>query len=414
MKIEKGYFMKKIVSLMLAAILMCMTLTGCFSSMGTININEDGSGTLELYFGVEKEMLKSLSEMEGAETSTIPTDLQEFTYNETVYCGETVKESFKNIDELNSKFTDSLDQDTEEAVDTGSFKFIKNSDNSITLEFSTTPETGNVKSYEQNLAVEADPELAKLVTEKMVMTFTFTFPSNVTQTSGKNNGITIDGSKLVLDVLKMDNAVAQKYVFTTSKTATPTTTTEIPPSNTKFVDVNVGDWYYDAVTAMAEGGLVSGVGNDAFKPNGTLTYAQFCQILARAKNLQTGSSQGGYWAGMAIEQCIDEGYILSRGEISSKNYDVPITREAAISAMFLAKQASLFLPLHNYTPDMIPDFTSISKDYQENILKAYNYGITSGIDEKLTLNPQGLLTRAQVCKLFHNLKWTTPLNDVVV
>lgn len=46
-----------------------------------------------------------------------------------------------------------------------------------------------------------------------------------------------------------------------------------------FIDVNEGDWFFDAVQYAYENGLVSGVSADEFKPYSNLTRAQFAQIL---------------------------------------------------------------------------------------------------------------------------------------
>lgn len=42
------------------------------------------------------------------------------------------------------------------------------------------------------------------------------------------------------------------------------------------------------------------------------------------------------------------------------------------------------------------------------ILKAYNYGVISGVDEKGTCNPGGTLTRGELCQILYNSKLNTP------
>jgi len=170
-----------------------------------------------------------------------------------------------------------------------------------------------------------------------------------------------------------------------------------------FHDVSAESWYYEAVTAMSEAGLVGGMGDGTFAPESTLTYAQFCQIVARAKNLPTGEANG-YWAGKAIQACIDAKYIFSLGALSAANYDAPITREAAVAAMFKTKEGSIEVGTQITSP-MIPDYHTIDSRYRLSIIAAYNSGITSGIDEILTFNPKGLLKRAEVCQLFYNIGW---------
>ena len=49
-----------------------------------------------------------------------------------------------------------------------------------------------------------------------------------------------------------------------------------------FSDVDTGDWYADAVSAMAALGFISGYGDGTFRPNSTLTYEEMVTILASA------------------------------------------------------------------------------------------------------------------------------------
>ena len=51
----------------------------------------------------------------------------------------------------------------------------------------------------------------------------------------------------------------------------------------------------------------------------------------------------------------------------------------------------------------------ISDKYKALILQAYNSGITTGVNEQLKFSPKNKLTRGQVCQLFYNVNWTTPI-----
>ena len=78
--------------------------------------------------------------------------------------------------------------------------------------------------------------------------------------------------------------------------------------------------------------------------------------------------------------------------------------EAAVSAMYLASKSTIENSIFGeISLEDIPDNADISEEYKENVVNAYNFGITKGNDDKLTFNPQGSLTRAQVCQLFYNL-----------
>jgi hypothetical protein len=48
-----------------------------------------------------------------------------------------------------------------------------------------------------------------------------------------------------------------------------------------FVDVAIGDWFYDAVLWASENDIIGGYGNGSFGPNDPLTREQFVVILYR-------------------------------------------------------------------------------------------------------------------------------------
>ena len=397
------------IALMLVMALCCSLLTGCMGTIIDVKVNADGSGTMVLSAGMTKEGLAMMSGIENPEDVDL-TGLTAFTYNGVTYYGEVGTEKFANLDEFNSLLNSEEMEENTNGVDSGNIALIQNSDGSFTLTLIATAETGDTSEMEESAESQAiDPAMVEAMLKEFAIVQSFEFPSEVKQVAGPTGGITIKGNKLTIDLMKLDTVESGevKYVFTTGEVDE----SEVVKQPITFKDVKKGAWYYDAVMAMADGGLVLGVGNDMFNPEGVLTYAQFCQIMARAKFLNTGEKNG-YWAYNAIESCVKAGYIKDRGEITPKNYDVPITREAAVAAMYKGKQAELFLPVNNLTKNDIPDFDKISKDFQEDILNAYRYGITNGMDSNRTFGPNGQLTRAQVCQLFYNLNWTHPLEDV--
>lgn len=396
----------KMLSLMLVMALCCSLLTGCMGAIAEVKVNEDGSGVIKMSAGMTQEALEMMASMDESGESADLSQYTPFEYNGVTYYGAVESAPFASVEEFNAAMAEDVMEENTNGVDSGSLSLTQNADGSFTLSLVVTPETGDTSELEQSAgeqSAEMDEAMIEELFKDFAIVYQFDFPSNVKQIAGPTSGVTITGSKVVIDVMKLDEITETvTYTFTTGDAKVVTSI---------FTDVAVGAWYYDAVTAMAEGGLVAGIGNNKFDPNGTLTYAQFCQILARAKRLDVGE-ENGYWAYKAVESCIRAGYILDRGEITPANYNVAITREAAVAAMYKGKQAELFLPTNTLTSADIPDYSNISKDYQNDILNAYRYGITNGMDSSRTFNPKGQLTRAQVCQLFYNLNWTNPLVDV--
>ena len=408
--------MKKTMSLLFMLVLLCVTFTGCMGTIFEVTINEDCSGTIIVSTGLTEQGIETLEQMSEGDKYEYETT---FDYNGKTYYGQTQTQEFANIDELMALLSDNSEMDT----DSDNFVIEKDKDGNFLFTVSNPEKTLNAEAM---IPSESEPQDEEEMTEEekealadqFAFILKFKFPYDVVQISGPSNGITIENDTLTLDALSINMAVTPDTVlkFKATKTGGTSSAPEVEEtpatpvvSAPTFTDVATDAWYHTAVTALAKGGLVAGIGDNKFDPEGTLTIAQFCQLLARAKSRATGTDENGYWAGVAIYECVDMGYINSYGEILPENYDVPITREAAVSAMYLASQANFL----NATPkgiklEDIPDNDKISEVYKEHIVDAYNYGITNGNDDKLTFNPQGSLTRAQVCQLFYNLDWTEP------
>lgn len=398
----------KLVSTILSLVLICSLMTGCVGNVGEITLNKDGSGTITMSAGFTKDVLDMMSSMgESTEGSTDIEDLKPFTYNGVTYYGETETVSFKSVEEFNTLINETGDEGDPTNVDNGVFELIKNSDGSFALKLFATTNTGDTSQMEEdaNMQLGIDEEQLKLIMSQIAVVFEINFPENIYQIEGGIDGVKIDGKKLTLDFIKMGEHITKDTVYFFS---TNPNEAKLPT----FTDVPTNFWGYEAIEALAKGGLVAGTGNNQFAPNGNITYAQFCQIASRALGYETGANDAGYWAAKAIESCLEHDIILNRGEVISANYDVPMTREAAVSSMYLIVADRYNVIKMDIKESDIPDFNQVSDVYRANILKAYNLGITSGVDANRTFLPQNTLTRAQVCQLFYNLDMTEAADKV--
>lgn len=393
----------KLVSTILSLVLICSLMTGCVGNVGEITLNKDGSGTITMSAGFTKDVLDMMSSMgEPTEGSTDIEDLKPFTYNGITYYGETETVSFKSVEEFNTLINETGDEEDPTNVDNGVFELIKNADGSFALKLFATTDTGDTSEMEENANMQLDisEEELELMMSQMAVVFEINFPDNVYQINGGIDGVKIDGKKLTLDFIEMGKHITKDtvYLFSTNPNEAKLST---------FIDVPSTFWGYEAVEALAKGGLVAGIGDNKFNPNGDITYAQFCQIASRALGYETGADDTGYWAAKAVKSCLEHNIILNRGEVNSKNYDVPMTREAAVSSMYLIAKDKFDVIKRNIFESDIPDYSQISEEYRYNVLLAYNAGITSGVDSNRTFLPKSHLTRAQICQLFYNLDITS-------
>jgi len=380
--------------------LMSLILSGCMAGVANITINEDDTIEIFSQMGVSEATINAL-----AATSEEAKELKQqtrFIYNGVAYYGEIKNPKVDSIEAFNKVINES----NEYGTDQGGVELTKLADGRYRLALTVTSATADTSEIRSNLEINGlSQEKINQLMNDMVMIYTFNMPGKVTQTFGSSRGITISGNRIEINFLKLDipteEGVEVRYEFETQPKV---------DSNLRFIDVPESLWSYKAINVLAEGGLVAGVGDGRFSPERGMKISEFCQVLVNANGLESGSDENGYWAAKAIKSCIDKGYIYSHGEIKPEIYDAVITREEAIAAMQLAS-GRVAVEGKNITIENIPDGDQIDPKYKDLILKAYNSGITTGVNEQLKFSPKNKLTRGQVCQLFYNVDWTTKNNE---
>lgn len=242
-----------------------------------------------------------------------------------------------------------------------------------------------------------------------------------------------------------------KPVETPVPTATPVpTSTPAPVLDTGFADVAPDAWYAEAVAGMKNSGIIVGKDDGLFHPDDTITIAEWCTLLYRAGSLP-GSPEGGvnnggtiytHWATRAVSQCSVNGVtcmnmtkgllaipenapcadvFAQRGE--ALNGIIELIRKAEKNGYVMEKALGTASQTYNWND--IPDAARVQEGVEasgfymdrgekiltyagthywnaDNILLAYNLGITNGVDSTGTCNPEGLMTRAQACKMLYD------------
>lgn len=153
-----------------------------------------------------------------------------------------------------------------------------------------------------------------------------------------------------------------------------------------FSDVASSDWYYEAVEYVCAKGLMDGVAEGSFAPNGTLTRAMVWTILARASGVDTDG--GVSWYAKAQEWAAAKG--ISDGE----NPDAAITREEFVTMLWrLAGE-----PVYTADLSRVPDAGSISTWAQQAMCWAWATGLVEG-DETGAVSPAASASRAAAATL---------------
>lgn len=106
-------------------------------------------------------------------------------------------------------------------------------------------------------------------------------------------------------------------------------------STVYFRDVSSSDWYYTYVTCLASKGIINGYPDGTFRPNGTVTRAEFIALAAKFSSSSPNSSgisfsdvPSTHWAYDYISIAVANGWI--ENSTGAFNPDKPITRQDAV------------------------------------------------------------------------------------
>lgn len=153
-----------------------------------------------------------------------------------------------------------------------------------------------------------------------------------------------------------------------------------------FGDVTASDWYYEAVEYVCAKGLMDGVAEGSFAPNGTLTRAMVWTILARASGVDTDG--GASWYAKSQE------WAAAKGVSDGENPDAAITREEFVTMLWrLAGE-----PVYTADLSRVPDAGSISAWAQQAMCWAWATGLVEG-DETGAVSPAASASRAAAATL---------------
>ena len=156
-------------------------------------------------------------------------------------------------------------------------------------------------------------------------------------------------------------------------------TPDVPEAS--FADIPETAWYYDAVKTVCEAGIMKGVTDTEFEPDGTLTRAMIWTMLARVGGVDTDG--GATWYDKAQAWAIENG--VSDGLDAAG----ALTREQLVTMLWRLNGE----PVVDYLITS-PDASQISSWALEAMRWAASIGLIEG-DETGALAPTATTTRAQ-------------------
>lgn len=164
-----------------------------------------------------------------------------------------------------------------------------------------------------------------------------------------------------------------------------------------FTDTAKTAWYYDAVTDMAEKGLLKGYEDGTFRPSSTISRGEFITIISRILEIEAPATDS-YWASGNIEAVRDKAGCWVIWNLP--DYKGDITREEAASILMLSLFPNADQGGWDAVTSAIKDFNSVTANYQYLVEQAYANDILTGYEDG-TFVPKGNLTRAEACTIIY-------------
>ena len=173
----------------------------------------------------------------------------------------------------------------------------------------------------------------------------------------------------------------------------------VTPPATNFNDVKKGDWFYDAVNYAVANGLMNGVGGGSFAPNDPMTRSMLVTVLWRYESSPKEGTNcfsdvpASQWYTDAVAWAAANGIV---GGVGNNKFapNGNITREQMAAILYRYAQKKGFDTSKKGNLNAFSDHNKVSSYATDAIAWAVGEGIIGGSDGKL--DPQGNATRAQV------------------
>ena len=176
------------------------------------------------------------------------------------------------------------------------------------------------------------------------------------------------------------------------------------PVGEPFLDVNEGDWFYDAVAYAYENGLMDGVGGNRFAPNSATTRAQLVTILYRLEGQPAVSGdlpftdvEAGTWYTNAVGWAAQNGIVNGVGDDTFAPGN-DLTREQLVTILYRYAESKGYDVSASADLAGYPDGEEIQAYAREAMAWAVAENIIRGMEDD-TLKPAGNASRAQIATI---------------
>lgn len=222
----------------------------------------------------------------------------------------------------------------------------------------------------------------------------------ITVKTTNNTDVKVDGKKFTMP--SSDVTVSVTFVEGV----------EEPEPSGDFTDVPSGNWAYEAIMNLKNLGIVNGVTETTFNPDGDVTRAEFAKMVAQLFSLKATSTTSAFtdctaddWYTPYVIAVAEAGYVKGMDD-SYFGADEKITRQdiCTVLGRVLDAKAGEGAALSFTDADQIADYA------QEYVLALVDMGVLKGYEDG-TFLPTANATRAEAAKIIDGV---TKLDNQVV
>lgn len=167
-------------------------------------------------------------------------------------------------------------------------------------------------------------------------------------------------------------------------------------SNVSFDDVRMDQWFHEPIVELVKRGGVAGYQDGTFKPNGTITRAEFLKMAySSATEQEYKAEKGHHWASGVHKAAMEKGIIDNTFPATSDYLNKPITREEMTTIIVNISEIIKNEPKvdTSNTASKIADLGKVSPERKADVLQAYQKGLLAGKGNGF--EPQGKTTRGE-------------------
>lgn len=211
------------------------------------------------------------------------------------------------------------------------------------------------------------------------------------------------------NLLALGVAVATISPGVISTVALAQNTVPTPNTNTSFVDVGRDYWASPFIQSLAERNIITGFGDGTFKPDQSVSRAEFATMLQKAFNQQpvrqldaNGFTDvpANYWASAAIKEAYETGFMTGYpGNVFLPNQQIP--KVQAIAAL----SNGLNLETSNQDANILNTYYTDAADIPNyavnNVAAATQANLVVNYPDVKQLSPSKPLTRAEAAALLY-------------